>query len=127
LQITLVRPSASTPASNPYAVGQLDQINQWYRLYLLRDATSAELAAWQSYLQSGRATQDVQAYILGSSEYYDRLGNQNGRYLAELYQNLMGRPATPSDLAQFQRQYQQFNGARSQFVQEMLRRQPNMQ
>jgi uncharacterized lipoprotein YbaY len=127
LQITLVRSTASAPASNTYAVGQLEQINQWYRLYLLRDATSAELAAWQSYLQSGRTIQDVQAYILGSSEYYDRLGNQNGRYLAELYQNLMGRPATPTDLAQFQRQYQQFNGGRSQFVQEMLRRQPKLQ
>ena len=103
---------------------QLDQINQWYRQYLRRDATPQELAAWQAHLQAGRSLQDMQAYILGSSEYFDRVGNQSSRYLTELYRNLFGRQPTAAELAQFQAQYQQYGGARSQFVQDVLRLQP---
>jgi uncharacterized lipoprotein YbaY len=124
LQVTLVRPTPSGQPSNVYAANQIEQINQWYRQYLLRDATTQELAAWQAHLQAGRPLQDVQAYILGSSEYYDRIGNQSSRYLTELYRNLFGRQPTAAELAQFQSQYQQYGGARSLFVQEVMRTQP---
>jgi uncharacterized lipoprotein YbaY len=124
IQLTLVKPGgASSPGTSPgnvYASGQIDQINQWYRQYLLRDATTQELAAWQAHLQAGRTPQDVQAYILSSSEYYDRLGNQSSRYLTELYRNLFGRQPTAADLAAFQSQYQQYGGARSLFVQQVM-------
>lgn len=124
LQVTLVKPTASTPPGNYYAT-QIDQINQWYRQYLMRDATTPELAAWQAHLQAGRSMQDVQAYLLSSPEYYDRVGNQSSRYLTELYRNLFGRAPTASELAQFQAQYQQFGGGnRNQFVQDVLRQQP---
>jgi uncharacterized lipoprotein YbaY len=124
LQVTLVKPTASGQPTNVYASSQLDMVNQWYRQYLLRDATTQELAAWQAHLQAGRPVQDIQAYILSSSEYYDRVGNQSSRYLTELYRNLYGRQPTPAELVQFQNQYQQYGGARSLFVQEVLRRQP---
>jgi len=128
VQLTLVKPGgASSPGTSPgnvYATGQLDQINQWYRQYLLRDATMQELSAWQAHLQAGRTLQDVQAYILSSSEYYDRLGNQSSRYLTELYRNLFGRQPTPAELTAFQSQYQQYGGARSLFVQQAMQQQP---
>lgn len=124
LQVTLVRTSPSVPPSNAYAVGQLEQIDGWYRQYLGRPASSQELAAWQAHLQAGRSPQDVQAFILGSSEYYDRMGNNRDRYLAELYQTVYGRAPTAYDIQQFASQYQQYDGARSQFVRETLRLQP---
>jgi len=124
IQVNLVRVGPSTPPSTAYAVGQLEQIDNWYRQYLGRAATSQELAAWQAHLQAGRSPQDVLAFILGSSEYYDRMGNQNSRYLAELYQTVYGRPPTAYESQQFAAQYQQYNGARSQFVREVLRLQP---
>lgn len=126
LQINLVRPGSTTAAqpTNPYASGQLDQINQWYRQYLLRDATTQELSAWQAHLQAGRSPADIQAYILSGSEYYDRLGNQSSRFLVELYRNLYGRAPTAAELTQFQSQYQQYGGARSLFVQEAMRLAP---
>lgn len=124
IQINLVRTTPSAPPSNAYAVGQLEQIDGWYRQYLGRPATSQELAAWQAHLQAGRSPQDVLAFILGSSEYYDRLGNQNSRYLAELYQTVYGRPPTALESQQFAAQYQQYNGARSQFARDVLRLQP---
>jgi uncharacterized lipoprotein YbaY len=124
LTLNLVKPTASAPPSNVYAASQLEQISQWYRQYLLRDATQQELAAWQAHLQAGRSLPDIQAYILSSSEYYDRLGNQNSRYLTELFRNLFGRQPSAAELAQFQAQYQQFGGARSLFVQDAMRRAP---
>ncbi len=130
LQVTLVKPattapaSPTTPSSPAYASTQLNQISQWYRQYLLRDATQQELAAWQAHLQAGRSLADIQAYILSSSEYFDRLGNQNSRYLAELYRNLYGRQPTTAELSQFQAQYQQYGGARTLFVQDVMRQQP---
>ena len=123
LQVNLVRPTGSAGGTN-YFASQLDQINQWYRQYLLRDATSQELAAWQAHLQAGRGVQEVQAYLLSSTEYFDRVGNQSGRYLTELYRNLYGRAPTQAELAQFQSQYQQYGGVRTQFVQDVLRAAP---
>jgi uncharacterized lipoprotein YbaY len=125
VQVTLVRVGGSTPPNNAYAVGQLDQINQWYHQYLRRDATSQELAAWQNYLQAGKSPQDILAYILGSPEYFDRMGNQRDPYLTEIYRNLLGRQPTTAELQQFLAQYQQYGGARTDFVRDVLRLQPS--
>jgi uncharacterized lipoprotein YbaY len=126
LQVTLVRTSASVPPSNTYAVGQLEQIAQWYRQYLGRETTSPELSAWQAHLQAGRSPQDILAYILSSSEYYDRMGNQRDRYLTDLYRTVYGRAPTASDLQLFASQYQQYGGQRSDFVREVLRLSPEL-
>jgi uncharacterized lipoprotein YbaY len=125
LQVQLARVGASSPPNNTYAVGQLDQLAQWYRQYLRRDATSQELSAWQNYLQAGKSPQDILAYILGSSEYFDRLGNQRDPYLAELFRTINGRQPTAAELQQFAAQYQQYGGVRTDFVRDALRLQPN--
>ncbi|RIK85193.1 MAG: hypothetical protein DCC67_04240 [Planctomycetota bacterium] len=125
VQVTLVRTGASVPPNNAYAVGHLDQITQWYRQYLHREPTVPELSAWQAYLQSGKSPQDILAYILGSSEYFDRMGNQRDAYLTELYRSIMGRQPTASELQQFASQYQQYGGARTDFVRDVLRLHPS--
>jgi uncharacterized lipoprotein YbaY len=124
IQLNLVKVGANVPPSNTYAVGQLDQINQWYKQYLRRDASPQELNAWQSYLQAGKSPQDIQAYILGSSEYFDRMGNQRDPYLAALYQTLLGRQPTATEMQQFVTQYQQYGGARTDFVRDVMRLTP---
>jgi hypothetical protein len=124
LQVQLVRVGGTVPPNNTYAVGQIDQISQWYRQYLRREATPQELAAWQSHLQAGRAPQDILAYILGSPEYFDRVGNSANPYLAEVLRNLLGRQPTAAELQQYATQYQQYGGARTDFVRDVLRMQP---
>lgn len=124
LQVDLVRVGATAPPNSTYAVGQLDQVNQWFRQYLRREATSQELSAWQSYLQAGHSPQDIQAHILGSPEYFDRMGNQRDSFLVEVYRNLKGRQPTAAEFQQFVALYQQYGGARTDFVREVLRLQP---
>lgn len=125
IQVQLVRVGGATPPNNNYAVGQIVQVNQWYREYLHRDATPQELAAWQAHLQAGRAPQDVQAFILGSSEYFDLVGkNSRDPYLNEVLRTLLGRQPTPAELQQYAAQYQQYGGARTDFVRDVMRLQP---
>lgn len=121
IRLDLVKVGATVPPNNTYAVGQLDQINQWYKQYLRRDALATELSAWQSYLQAGKSPQDIQAYILGSSEYFDRMGNQRDPYLTSVFQTLFGRQPTAAEMQQFAAQYQQYGGARTDFVRDVLR------
>ena len=83
-------PEACTPPA------PLEQINQWYRAVPAARRHVAGAGRVAGPPPGGPHLQDVQAYILSSSEYYDRLGNQNGRYLAELYRNLFGRQPTAS-------------------------------
>jgi hypothetical protein len=92
---------------------------------LKRDATTQELSAWQNYLQAGKSPQDILAYILGSPEYFDRMGNQRDPYLASVFQNINGRQPTATELQQFAAQYQQYGGMRTDFVRDALRLQPN--
>jgi uncharacterized lipoprotein YbaY len=124
IQVNLVKVGGATPPNNTYAVGQLDQINQWYKQYLRRDAMPQELNAWQSYLQAGKSPQDIQAYILGSSEYFDRMGNQRDPYLSALFQAILGRQPTAAEMQQFVSQYQQYGGARTDFVRDVMRLTP---
>jgi uncharacterized lipoprotein YbaY len=125
LQVNLVRVGSSAPPNSTYAVGQLEQINQWYRQYLRREAYPQELSAWQTHLQAGRSPQDILAYILGSSEYFDRVGNHRDSYLTEVYRSLMGRQPSAAELQQFLSQYQEYGGARTDFVRDVLRLQPS--
>jgi uncharacterized lipoprotein YbaY len=127
LRVTLIRTGASQPPATTYAVGQLEQIAQWYRQYLGRSASTQELAAWQAHLQAGRSPQEILAFILGSSEFYDRSGNQRDRYLSDVYRVLNGRAPTSYDLQQYVDRFSQYGGARTQFVRDLLRVTPDSQ
>ena len=124
VELTLARVGAKPP-SNPYLAGQLDQLNTWYRNYLKREPTPQELAAWQAHLEQGRTPQEILSYILGSSEYFDRLGNQRDPYLSELHRTIVGKEPTPADLAELQRLLQNYQGSRARVVRDLLRNQPN--
>jgi hypothetical protein len=53
------------------------------------------------------------------------MGNQRDPYLANVFQNINGRQPTATELQQFASQYQQYGGARTDFVRDVLRVQPN--
>jgi hypothetical protein len=53
------------------------------------------------------------------------MGNQRDPYLTEIYRQVMGRQPTAADLQQFATQYQQYGGARTDFVRDVLRLRPS--
>ncbi|MCA9053560.1 MAG: YbaY family lipoprotein [Planctomycetaceae bacterium] len=100
-----------------------DQVNGWYQSYLGRQPTAQELQSWQQHVQQGRPVNDIQAYLLGSSEYYDRQRNDPNQYLRGVYQSLRGREPTPQQLQDWRQQYDRTGGVRSRFVQQQLQTQ----
>jgi hypothetical protein len=76
-----------------------DLVAGYYQAYLGRAADPAGLAYWTGQLNSGASNQSVLAGLLGSAEYYSRTGGTPATFVDALYQALLGRTATATDLA----------------------------
>jgi len=76
-----------------------DQIAADYTMYLHRapDATGATF--WQSALDSGLPETDLAADLLGSSEYAALHGGTPSGFVAGIYVDVLGRPASAADIA----------------------------
>jgi len=77
-------------------------IQGWYMSFFHRPATPTEIAAGVAMLAGGAADEDVEAAILGSAEFFGGPGaGTNAGFVAALYMDLLGRPPTPAEQAQF--------------------------
>jgi hypothetical protein len=82
------------------AIGDpMAMVDSWYRAYLgrtaLRDPASA---GWVNLLQQGGQPAQVLAGILGSPEYFNRVGGTMPAFIQAVYREAVGRPATPAEL-----------------------------
>jgi hypothetical protein len=68
-----------------------DQIALFFRRYLGRAADSSGLNYWVNYVTSGGTLAQVQAYILGSSEYANNHGGNNVAIVESLFENVLNR------------------------------------
>lgn len=109
-----MQPGWGQPAT-PY-----DQVTQWYQGYLGRPPTQQELYTWNNHIARGQPASDIQAYILGSSEYYDRYQNDPNQYLYGLYRSLYNANPSQQQMATWRQEYDQFNGMRSRFVRQVI-------
>jgi Domain of unknown function (DUF4214) len=74
----------------------------WYMSFFHRPATPTEIAAGVAMLAGGAADEDVEAAILGSADFFGGPGaGTNAGLVAALYMDLLGRPPTPAEQAQF--------------------------
>jgi hypothetical protein len=67
-------------------------VQSYYVRFLNRVPGVAETAGYFNGLAAGTRDQEVQASILASEEYYNRVGRDNTAWLNSLYQGLLGRP-----------------------------------
>ena len=89
IAITLVAAGRDNVTAMPY-----QQINGWYQTYSAGSRLSKSRAAWADQLNRGQPVSDVQNYLLGSSEYYDRSQNDPDVYLRNVYRALYGTDPT---------------------------------
>lgn len=82
--------------SNEY---RTDQLNSVYQQMLGRPIDGGGLAFWLQQMQAGLPIESVITTIAGSSEYIFDHGNSTQGLVQALYQNLLGRSASPSDVA----------------------------
>lgn len=107
---------------------QLAQVRVWYDQYLQRPPTTTELSAWRDSLaQSGFSLQDVRAYLLGSTEFYDRFGRNNDvEFLYALFDKTASRQPSSSELARSLADLNRYGSNRVGFVKEFLRGRPEV-
>ena len=77
-------------------------VQGFFNTFLHRAATPAELATFLAMLAGGATDEDVMAAILSSPEYYaTRGGGTNAGFISALYQDLLGRPPSAAEQAQW--------------------------
>ena len=87
-------PVSAQAVGNPVAV-----VDSWYRMYLGRSARNDPgSVGWINLLRQGSPPSSVLAGILGSHEYFNRVGGTMPAFITALYRDVVGRPPTPGEL-----------------------------
>lgn len=66
-------------------------VAQQYQAFLRRPTDAGGLIFWVNFVGAGGAIEDLQALILGSTEYFGDHGSDNNKFLESLYQDLFHR------------------------------------
>jgi hypothetical protein len=89
----------SSPVSAQTVGDPVALVDSWYRAYLGRSALNDPASAgWINLLRRGSAPAPVLAGILGSDEYFNRVGGTMPAFIRAVYREAVGRPATPGEL-----------------------------
>ncbi len=72
-------------------------VDSWYRTYLGHPADSG-ITYWVNHLQQGDSADSVIAGILASDEYYKKCGNTPDGFIAGLFNDLLRRRPSQSEL-----------------------------
>ena len=73
-------------------------VTDWYQTFLGR-APDPGAATWINDLNQGMPPDQALASILGSAEFYARAGSTPQGFITLLYQDVLQRPPTPSELS----------------------------
>ncbi len=95
-------------------------LNQVFQQILGRLPSSTEQVAWSQFLAQGNSVIDLQAKIIGSPAYFDRLGNNQQRFIQSMIRTFSGREATANELNAWLGRLQQYQGNREQVAREFL-------
>lgn len=115
-----------TPVGNagvdPGVSTQLAQVRVWYDQYLQRPPSDSELTAWrESLVRGGLTLQEIRAYLLGSTEFYDRFGRNNDvAFIYALFEQVFSRQPSPSELSRAIADLNRYGSNRVGFVKEFL-------
>jgi hypothetical protein len=72
-------------------------VTGFYQTYLGRSPTPTELTDGVNTLANGGTNEQVQASILGTDEYFNKVGGTNQNWINAVYQALLGRAPTSSE------------------------------
>lgn len=117
VSLTLEGVGSVIQASYP---GDPNQLNQVFQQLLGRYPSAKEQVAWSSYLSQGNSIADLRAKILGSPNYYDRLGNDPQRYVQSVYEAILARNISQAELVAWTNRLQQLQGQRELLVRELI-------
>jgi hypothetical protein len=110
---TAVLLAQSSPVSAQVVRDPVALVDSWYRAYLGRTALDDPgSAGWINQLRRGTPPASVLAGILGSPEYFHRVGGTMPAFINAVYREAVGRSPTPGELRFWlRRAYTQSRGA----------------
>ena len=89
----------SAPVSAQAVADPVAVVDSWYRMYLGRSARNDPgSAGWINMLRRGSPPSSVLAGILGSPEYFNRVGGTMPAFIRAVYRDVVGRSPTPGEL-----------------------------
>jgi len=89
----------SAPVSAQAVADPVAVVDSWYRMYLGRSARNDPgSAGWINLLRRGSPPSSVLAGILGSREYFNRVGGTMPAFITAIYRDVVGRPVTQGEL-----------------------------
>jgi hypothetical protein len=80
---------------------RLHALRGLYRDLLGREIDAVGQQAWLGFLLGGGTLEQVEAFVLGSPEYFLRAGGRNDTFLAAVYQDVLQRPVDATGAAVF--------------------------
>ncbi|MFN9606098.1 MAG: YbaY family lipoprotein [Planctomycetota bacterium] len=110
--------SASPGYGNVPGATDAAALNQLLVAVLGRPASSAELLAWQSFLQQGKSLNDVAIKLMTSNQYRERFPTDSA-YIQQVLQTLTGRPPTDAEVQAWMARLQSV-GSAERVIAEML-------
>jgi hypothetical protein len=97
-----------------------NDLNQIYMQLLNRLPSPKEQVAWSAYLSQGNSINDLKAKILGSPNFYDRVGNNPTAFVQTMIQLLTNQQPSSQQIAAWTNRLQQYQGQREEVVREFL-------
>lgn len=101
-----------------YASG-IQTVTAAYQRYLGRNPTLVELAVWQQMPDLQYNLADLPIQMMGSQEYFDRVGNNNLVWLERVFAELLGRNASQAELDQWMRRFGELRYSRTELLRQL--------
>jgi len=100
-------------------------INVIFQQLLGQVPSTKEQVAWSSYLAQGNSIDDLKVKVLGSSKFYDRVGNNPSVFIQAMIQAVRGNAASNQEVVAWTNRLQQYNGQREEVVREFMQQLQN--
>ncbi len=98
--LQLDRAGSAVSAGYPNYNNQ-EQIRTYFRKYLNREPSSAELMGWQSYLSQGNSLLGLQVGILSSVRYREMFQGNDSAYVQSMFRELTNRNPNNVELSRY--------------------------
>jgi hypothetical protein len=99
----------------------LELVQSWYERFLHRSTDPDGAANWLMLLRRGTSHEEVKAGIIGSEEFYRAHGGTTGGFIRGLYDDVLGRSAGGTEVAEWADQLRRMGGDRNRLAQAFLR------
>ena len=95
------------------------QVTAAYERYLGRIPSAVELAVWTKATNGVDQLSFVQTEVLGSQEYFDRVGNNNAAWLQRVFAEILGRNPSYDEMNQWMRRFGELRFSRTELLRQL--------